>query len=73
MQKKLLIPLVVFVGVLVIALPTALFFGLGDLVFGESGSDAIFTVVFMAVGLAVLWTAQFLWSAWRDSRRDGRR
>lgn len=73
MQKKLLVPLVAFVVLLVVAVPTALFFGLGDLVFGESGSSAIFTVVFMAVGLAVLWTLQLLWELWRDSRRDKQR
>lgn len=70
MQKKFLIPLVAFVALLVVALPTAFFFGLGDLVFGESGSSAVFTVVFMAVGLAVLWTLQLLWELWRDSHRD---
>lgn len=70
MQKKLVVPLVAFVFLSVIALPTALFYGLADLLFGESGSSALFTVVFTVVGLAVLWSSQHLWETWRDSRRD---
>lgn len=70
MRRKVLTVVVAVLGCLVIALPTALFFGLGDLLFGEDAGSALFTVVFMAVGLALLWAAQFAWQSWREHQRD---
>lgn len=75
MRRKTLVAVVAVLGCLVIALPTALFFGLGDVLFGdvlfgEDAGSALFTVVSMAVGLALLWAAQFAWQSWRDRRRD---
>lgn len=71
-RKKLLVALVAFLGCLIIAIPTALFFGLGDLLFSNDASSAVFTVVFMAVGLALLWALQFAWESRRKRPRDRR-
>lgn len=71
-RRKVLIALVAFLGCLIIAIPTALFFGLGDLLFGKDASSAVFTVIFMAVGLALLWTLQFAWESRRNRPRDGK-
>lgn len=71
MKRKALI-VVVLLACLVIALPTALFFGLGGLLLGSDGGDALVTVVFMAGGLALLWTAQFAWQSWRERDRTDR-
>ncbi|KFC52461.1 hypothetical protein GY12_04850 [Micrococcus luteus] len=73
MKRASLIVLITLAGLLVIALPTALFFGLGDLVLGGDASNALFTVGFMAAGLALLWAAQFACSSWRESRAQRRR
>lgn len=70
MRRKTLVAVGAVLGCLAIALPTALFFGLGDVLFGEDAGSALFTVVSMAVGLALLWAAQFAWQSWRDRRRD---
>ncbi|MCJ2193194.1 hypothetical protein MUG60_00700 [Kaistella montana] len=73
MKRASLIVLITLAGLLVIALPTALFFGLGDLVLGGDASSALLTVGFMAAGLALLWAVQFAWSSWRESRARRRR
>ncbi|MGW3944684.1 hypothetical protein ACWEBH_00765 [Micrococcus endophyticus] len=73
MKRASLIVLITLAGLLVIALPTALFFGLGDLVLGGDASSPLFTVGFMAAGLALLWAGQFAWSSWRESRARRRR
>lgn len=69
-RRKILIAVVAVLGCMVIAVPIALFFGAGELLFGGSGSDAVLTVVFMVVGLGLLWALQFAWSTWRARRAE---
>ena len=64
MRKKLAIALAVLLGSMVIAIPTALFSGLGDLLIGGEDSSP----VFMVVALGLVWAAQFAWQEWRGSR-----
>ncbi|MCR8675083.1 hypothetical protein NWP10_04575 [Micrococcus sp. HG099] len=55
-------------GSTVIAIPTALLSGLGDLLIGGEDSSAVSRVVFMVVALGLVWAAQFAWQEWRGSR-----
>lgn len=68
MRKKFAIALAVLLGSMVIAIPTALFSGLGDLLIGGEDSSPVSTVVFMVVALGLVWAAQFAWQEWRGSR-----
>lgn len=65
MRKKLAIALAVLLGSTVIAIPTALLSGLGDLLIGGEDSSPVSTVVFMVVALGLVWAAQFAWQEWR--------
>ena len=68
MRKELAIALAVLLGSTVIAIPTALLSGLGDLLIGGEDSSAVSRVVFMVVALGLVWAAQFAWQEWRGSR-----
>ena len=62
-----------FVALVIVALPTALWFGLGEAVFGGSGQSIGLTVLIFAVGLGLIWWVQFLWESHKERRPDVRR
>lgn len=64
--------LLTFAALVIVALPTALWFGLGEAVFGGSGRSIGLTVLIFAVGLALIWVVQFLWES-RKERKSGDR
>ena len=72
-RPGLRVAVLTFVVLAIVALPTALWFGLGEALFGGSGQDIGLTVLIFAVGLGLIWSAQFLWQSHKERRADSRR
>lgn len=72
-RPGLRVVLLTFAVLVIVALPTALWFGLGEAVFGGSGRSIGLTVLVVAVGLALIWVVQFLWESHKERRSGDRR
>ncbi len=66
MGRKALAILVLVACTAAIALPTALWFGLGELIVGGSWKDVRFEVIATLVGLTLIGCAEVGWELWKE-------